>query len=213
MSEARVSSALVMISDTSRITGASDARSFSCWMSASKPMSSRGSTSPRICPSADLPAPYRRSSAASSSVGIATSGLHLASGDHLEGADRVRVGRIGHRERELVLVLVQRQRTRFAQEARGYALFENRQFGVARRLDQRQIELRRERLGDVALRDHTERDEQRTELFAGAPAAGASARSNPAASSLPRSIRISPMRFRTGASTCLLRKSWSTMIA
>ena len=40
-----------------RITGASDARSLSCWMSASNPISSRCSTSPRICPSADLPAP------------------------------------------------------------------------------------------------------------------------------------------------------------
>ena len=36
MSEARISSALVMSSDTSRITGASEARSFNCWTSASK---------------------------------------------------------------------------------------------------------------------------------------------------------------------------------
>ena len=43
---------------TSRITGASDARSFSCWTSASNASSSpRVSTSPMIWPSADLPAP------------------------------------------------------------------------------------------------------------------------------------------------------------
>jgi hypothetical protein len=52
----------------------SEARSFNCCVGVEGEVVS--STSPDL-PSADLPTPYRRSSAASSSVGIATSGLTL----------------------------------------------------------------------------------------------------------------------------------------
>ena len=66
---------------------------------------------------------------------------HGAAGDHLERADGVGVGRVGHRERELGLVLAHRERPRFAQEPRGHALFEDRKFGIARRIEERQLEL------------------------------------------------------------------------
>ena len=92
--------------------------------------------------------------------------LHLAAGEHAKRADRVLVGRIGHREGDLVLVLVERQCARLAQEARRDALLENREFGIAGRVDEREAELERERLGDVALRGQPERDEQRAQLFA-----------------------------------------------
>ena len=52
---------------------------------------------------------------------------HRAARHHLEGADRVRIGRISHREAELGLVLAHRQRTRLAQEARGHAFLEDRE--------------------------------------------------------------------------------------
>ena len=73
---------------------------------------------------------------------------------------------IGHRERELVLVLAQRQRARFAQEPRRDALLEDRKLGIAGGVDERQVELGGERFGDVALRAHAERHQQRAELFA-----------------------------------------------
>ena len=155
-----------MISDTSRITGASDARSFSCWTSASNATSSRCSTSPTIWPSADLPGAVEPLERGLELGRDRDQRPHLASGDHLERADRVLVGRIGHRERELVFVLGQRQRARLAQEARRHALLEDRQFGIAGGLDQRQAELRGQRLGHVALRDDAERDQQRAELLA-----------------------------------------------
>ena len=65
-----------------------------------------------------------------------------------------------------MLVLAHRQRARLAQEPRRDALLENREFGIAGGVDERQSELRRERLGDVALRADAERDEQRAQLFA-----------------------------------------------
>ena len=61
---------------------------------------------------------------------------------------------------------MQRQRARLAQEARRDALLEDRKFGIAAGVDQRQAELRGERFGDVALGAQAERDEQRAELFA-----------------------------------------------
>ena len=125
--------------------------------------------------------------------------LDLAAGHHPEGADRVGIGGIGHRERELVLVLLHRQRVRFAQEARGDALFHDREFRVAGGVDQLQAQLRRERLGDVALRAEGERDEQRAELLA-ALLLHAQRALEPAASSLPRAIRISPSRMDFGVS-------------
>ena len=92
---------------------------------------------------------------------------HRAPGDHLERADGVRVGRIGHRQRDFVVVLAHRQRMGVAQEARTHALLENREFGIARNVDQRQRQLDRQRFRDVALRDHAERHQQRAQLFAG----------------------------------------------
>ena len=44
--------------------------------------------------------------------------LHRAPRHHLERADRVLVGGIGHRQRDLAVVLAQRQRARLAQETR-----------------------------------------------------------------------------------------------
>jgi hypothetical protein len=92
---------------------------------------------------------------------------HLAARDHPERADRVRVGRVGHRERELALVLAHGQRARFAQEARGDAFLENGKLGIAGGVDEREAELCRERFGDVALRADAERDEQRAQPVAG----------------------------------------------
>ena len=91
---------------------------------------------------------------------------HRAPGDHLERADRVAVGRVRHRQRDLGFVLAQRQRPHFAQEARAHAFVEDRKLRIAGRVDQRQLELRGERFGDVALRDHAQRDQQRTEPLA-----------------------------------------------
>ncbi len=91
--------------------------------------------------------------------------LHVAAGDELECADRVRVGRIGHRERQLVFVLAHGKRVRFAQEPRRDALLEDGEFRVAGGVDERQAELRGKGFGDVALRAHAERHQQRTELF------------------------------------------------
>ena len=92
--------------------------------------------------------------------------LHLAAGDHPERADGIGVGRVDHRERELVLVLLQRQRAGLAQEPCGNAFFENREFRISGGVDQRQPELRRECLGDVALRTDAERHQQRADFFA-----------------------------------------------
>ena len=92
--------------------------------------------------------------------------LDLAAGDHPERADGVGVRRIGHRECELPLVLPDRQRTRLTQEARRNALFEDGEFGIAGRIDERQSQLDRERFRHVALRADAERDEQRAQLFA-----------------------------------------------
>jgi len=93
--------------------------------------------------------------------------LHLAPGGHPERPDRVLVGGIGHRERELEGILPERQRAGLAQEARRDQLFEDRDLRVAARVDQGQPELRRERLGDVTLRAQAERHQQRAELLAG----------------------------------------------
>ena len=92
---------------------------------------------------------------------------HGAPGHHRECADRVFVGRVRHRERHLGVVFAQRQRPRLVQEAGTDTLLEDRKLGIARRIDQRQRELRRQRLGDVTLRDHAERHQQRAQPFAG----------------------------------------------
>ena len=97
--------------------------------------------------------PYSRSSAASSSLGIATSGLtsrpvtmrnapivYSSVGSAIASASSCSSS-------------LQRQRARLAQEARRDALLEDRELGIAGGVDQRQPELRGERLGDVALRD------------------------------------------------------------
>ena len=89
----------------------------------------------------------------------------FAPGHHLEGADGVAVGGVGHRQRQLVLVLGKRQRTRLTQEARRDAFLEDRQLRVAGRLDERHAELVRERLGHIALRDQTQRHQQSAELL------------------------------------------------
>jgi hypothetical protein len=89
----------------------------------------------------------------------------LAPADHAERSDRVLVGRVGHRQRDLGLVLAQRQRPRLAQEPRRDALLEDGKFRISGGVDERQAELRRERLGDVALRAQPERHQQRAELL------------------------------------------------
>ena len=91
--------------------------------------------------------------------------FHFPARHHPKGADRVLVGGIGHREREFALVLLHRQRARLAQEARGNALLEDRELRVSGRIDQREPQLDRERLGDVALRAKPQRDEQHAKLF------------------------------------------------
>ena len=47
-----------------------------------------------------------------------------------------------------------------------HALLEDRELGIARRVDQRQRELRGERVGDVALRHHAQRHQQRAQPLA-----------------------------------------------
>ena len=93
--------------------------------------------------------------------------LHLPPGDHAERVDRIRVGRVGHGKHQLVGILVDRQRARFAQEARGDLFLENRQLGIRSAVDERQTQLVRQRLGDIALRDQPQRHQQRAELLAG----------------------------------------------
>ncbi len=169
MSDARASSALVMMSDTSRITGASAARSFSCCTSASNDEIVAASL---LDVADDLS--HRRAARAVQplerrlEVGRdRDQRAHLAAGDHAKRADRVLVGRIRHREPELVLLLAHRQRARLAQEPRGDALLENRQLGIAFGVDEGQSQLRGERLRDVALRRQPERDQQCAEPLAG----------------------------------------------
>ena len=84
----------------------------------------------------------------------------VSAGDHFERVHGVGVGRVGHRQRELVLVFGQRQRMRIAKEARRHALLKNGQLRITGSLDKRQTELQCKRLGNVALRNHTERYEQ-----------------------------------------------------
>ena len=168
MSDARISSALVMMRLTIRMTGASDARSFSCWTSASKAISSpRCSTSPMIWPSAVLPVPYRRSSAASSSVGIATIGLisrpvtirnapivYSSVGSAIASASSCSSSRTGSARHS------RRNRCEMRSSRIGNS-------GIRRDVDQRQPELRGQRLGDVALRAGAQRHQQRAQLLAG----------------------------------------------
>ncbi len=92
--------------------------------------------------------------------------LYIAAGHHPKRADRVLIGRIGHRKRELMLVLAHGKCPRFAQEPRGDPLLEDWKLRVTGGIDEGQVELRGQRLGDVALRAHAERHQQRTELFA-----------------------------------------------
>src|SRR5439155_11407159 len=87
-------------------------------------------------------------------------------GHHYEGVDRVRVGGVRHRERELGLVFANGERARLAKKARRDALFENRKFRVTAGVEQREVELQSERLDDVALGDEAERDQQLAQLFA-----------------------------------------------
>ena len=115
-----------------------------------------------IWPTAVRPAPYRRVEL----VGNRDQRLHVAAGDHPECADRVFVRRVGHRQRELVLVLAHGQRARFAQEPRRDALLENRKFRIAGSVDKWQTELRGKRFGHVALGAHAERHQERAQLFA-----------------------------------------------
>ena len=188
-----------MIRLTIRMTGASDARSFSCWTSASKAISSpRCSTSPMIWPSAVLPVPYRRSSAASSSVGIAT------------------IGRISRpvtiRNAPIVYSSVG------SAIARASSCSSSRT-GSARHSRRNRCEMRSSRIGNsgyvatstigrpscAASASATSRCAQAPSVTSSAPSFSPesccrrSARSSPAASSLPRSIRISPRRLRAGA--------------
>jgi hypothetical protein len=97
---------------------------------------------------------------------MATCGFTSRPGHHAKRADRVAVRGIRHRERELALILSQRQGARLAQEARRDTFLEHRKFRVACDVDQRQPELRGERFGDVALGAQPERHEQRAEFFA-----------------------------------------------
>ena len=125
--------------DTRRITGASDARSFSCWTSASNASSStRVSTSPISWLCADLPAAVQALERGVELRRNRDQRPHRAARDHFERADRVGVGGVGHRERQLRLVLAHRQRARLAQEARRHALLEDRKFGIAVGVHQRQ---------------------------------------------------------------------------
>jgi hypothetical protein len=93
--------------------------------------------------------------------------LDAPAGHHLERVDRIAVGRVGHREHELVGVLAHRQRARIPQEARRDALLEDRELRIAGDVEQRDAELGRERVGDVARRDDAERHQQRAEALAG----------------------------------------------
>ena len=148
------------------MTGASEARSFSCCTSASNV---------EVVDARLDVADHLALRGLAGAVEALERGLELAwnrdhrldgaAGDHLERADGVRVGRVGHRERDLGVVLAQRQHARLAQEARRHPLLEDRKLRIARRVDERQRELRGERVGDVALGDDAERDEQRAQAL------------------------------------------------
>ena len=81
-------------------------------------------------------------------------------GHHREGIDRELIGRIDHRQRQLALVFLDRQRARLTKKARAHTLFEYRKFGVGSRFDHLQSELLRQCFADFALRDETERNQQ-----------------------------------------------------
>jgi hypothetical protein len=53
-----------------------------------------------------------------------------------------------------------------SQEARRHALLEDRELGIAGRVEHRQLQLLRKALGDVALRDQAERHQQDADLLA-----------------------------------------------
>jgi hypothetical protein len=91
--------------------------------------------------------------------------LHRAPGHHLKCADGVSVGGVRHRERHLGIVLAQREHACLAQESRRHALLEDRELGIARRIDERQRKLLGKRVGDVALRYDAKRHEKRAQAL------------------------------------------------
>ena len=95
-----------------------------------------------------------------------------AAGDHRERVDRELIGRIGHRQHELVFVFLDRQRVRLAQKARAHAFFEDGEFRIGVGFDDVQSELLGERVGDFALGHQPQRDQQFAQSFALAARAG-----------------------------------------
>ena len=201
MSDARMSSALVISRLTRRMTGASDARSFNCCTSASKASSSpRVSTSPISWLCADLPLPYRRSSAASSSAGIAT---------------------IGRTVRPVTISNAPIVYASVGSTIASATSDSSSRSGSERVSRRKRGDTRSSRIGNsgypaastscnsscAASTSTTSRIATTPSVTSSAPSFSPdscckrSARSSVAASSLPRSISSSPMRFLAGAST------------
>ena len=81
-------------------------------------------------------------------------------GEQLHRADRVVVERIGHRDREAVLGLGERQDVRLLEEVDADPLALHRQVGEVRGPGERQLEQLRQRLGDIALGHQAELDQE-----------------------------------------------------
>ena len=192
-----MSSALVMSRLTSRMTGASDARSFSCWTSASNASSStRVSTSPidlALRRLAGAVEPLERR------VELVGNRDHAAArrGRSPSRTRRSCTRRSGRPSRARASASSSRSGSARASRRKRaeHALLENRKLGIARprrpaaaqaaRQAPRRRRAARPRRASPAAR----RASRRT------PAAGAARVRASAASSLPRSMRISPRRF------------------
>jgi hypothetical protein len=125
------------------MTGASEARSFSCRLAGSvKPLDGRF----------DL-------------AGDGYAAAHAAAGDHLERLDGVPIRGVGHRQHHLLVVLQDRQHPRITKKASAHLLFQDRELRILLLLDQRQAELVRQGIGNVTLCDHSEGDQQRSQAF------------------------------------------------
>ena len=184
---------------TSRITGASDARSFSCWTSASN-----ASSSPRVSIVADDLA-HRGLAAA---VEALERRVELARASRPSAAPRARSPSRTRRScsvsvgsaiasAELVVVLAHRQRARVAQEARRHALLEDRQLRIARRRRPAAApSCAASASATSRCATSAERHQQRAQPLAGVLLESQGALERSAASSLPRSIRSSPSRRR-----------------
>ena len=135
-------------------------------------MSPKSSSSSRdwmlstICPMRRLAAAVEPLERRVDFVGRRDVGPHALAGGHLHGGDDIRVGGVGDRERQLLVVLAQRHRLGVAQELRREPLLHERQLREVACLRERQVELVGERVGEVPAGHHAEAQQDHADLVA-----------------------------------------------